>query len=68
MNSLVWILAGALILVSVWLSQVVSQWWLLLSILAGGYLVVSGITGYCPVKNHLRKQLGKPKDDDADKD
>ncbi len=68
MNSLVWILAGTVILVSVWLSQVVSQWWLLLAILAGGYLVISGITGYCPVKNHMRKRLGKLKDDDTDED
>ena len=58
MNSLVWILAGALILISVWLAHSVSQWWLLLTILVSGYLVVSGFSGYCPVKNLLRKQLG----------
>ncbi|HZL77227.1 MAG TPA: DUF2892 domain-containing protein [Candidatus Limnocylindrales bacterium] len=63
MNSLVWILAGALILVSVWLSQAVSQWWLLLTFLVSAYLVVSGITGFCPVKNFLRKQLGEKGDD-----
>jgi len=67
MNSLVWILAGALILISVWLSQVVSQWWLLLTFLVSAYLVISGFTGYCPVKNHLRKHLGEAADDD-DKD
>ena len=67
MNSLVWILAGALILISVWLSQVVSQWWLLLTLLVSAYLVISGFTGYCPVKNHLRKHLGEAADDD-DKD
>ena len=59
MNSLVWILAGALILISVWLSQVVSQWWLLLTFLVSAYLVVSGITGHCPVRNYFRKQLGE---------
>lgn len=67
MNSLVWILAGSLILISVWLSQVVSQWWLLLTLLVSAYLVISGFTGYCPVKNHLRKHLGEAADDD-DKD
>ena len=64
MNSLVWILAGSLILISVWLSQVVSQWWLLLTLLVSAYLVISGFTGYCPVKNHLRKHLGEAADDD----
>jgi len=68
LNYLVWILAGALILIGVWLSQVVSQWWLLLTFLAGAYLVVSGITGHCPVKNHLRKHLGEPAGDDNDED
>ena len=68
MNSLVWILAGALILISVWLSQVASQWWLLLTFLVSAYLVVTGITGHCPVRNYLRKQLGEAADDDADED
>ena len=67
MNSLLWILAGSLILISVWLSQVVSQWWLLLTLLVSAYLVISGFTDYCPVKNHLRKHLGEAADDD-DKD
>ena len=64
LNSLVWILAGALIFISVWLSQVVSQWWLLLTVLVSAYLVVSGITGRCPVKNFFRKQLGEAGNDD----
>ena len=68
MNSLVWILAGALILISIWLSQVVSQWWLLLTFLVSAYLIVSGITGFCPVKNYLKKQLGEAAGDDDDED
>jgi hypothetical protein len=68
MNSLVWILAGALILISIWLSQAVSQWWLLLTFLVSAYLVVSGITGHCPVKNFFRKQLGEAVDNDGDED
>ena len=67
MNSLVWILAGALILISVWLSQVVSQWWLLLTLVVSAHLVISGFTGFCPVKNYLRKHLGGTADDDDDK-
>ena len=68
LNSLVWILAGALIVVSVWLSQAISQWWLLLTFLVSAYLVVSGITGHDPVKNYLRKQLGATENDDKDED
>jgi hypothetical protein len=64
MNSLAWLLAGALIFISVWLSQAVSQWWLLLTFLVSAYLVVSGFTDYCPVKNCLRKQLGEAVDND----
>jgi hypothetical protein len=61
LNSLVWILAGALILISVWLSQLVSQWWLLLTFLVSAYLVVSGITGHDPVRKYgsLAKFVGK---------
>ena len=66
MNSLIWILAGALILASVWLSQVVSQWWLLLTFLVSAYLVVTGFTGFCPVKYFLRKQLDENEHDDED--
>jgi hypothetical protein len=64
MESLIWILAGALILISVWATQWVSQWWLLLAILVGGYLIVSGFAGFCPVKNFLRKQQGEKENDD----
>jgi hypothetical protein len=63
MESLIWILAGALILISVWAAQCVSQWWLLLAILVSGYLVVSGFTGFCPVKDYLRKKHGEKEND-----
>lgn len=63
MNSLIWILAGALILMSVWLAQSVSQWWLLLAVMVGGYLVVTGFTGRCPVKKFLAKKIGEKVND-----
>jgi hypothetical protein len=63
MESFIWILAGTLILISIWLAQYVSQCWLLLAVLVGGYLVVSGFTGFCPVKNLLRKKLGEKEND-----
>lgn len=66
MNSLVWILAGALMLISIWLAQVISQWWLLFTFLVSAHLVLSGITGFCPVKNYLRKQFGKAADDEGE--
>lgn len=66
MESLVWILAGALILISVWLAQTVNQWWLLLAILVGGYLVVSGFTGHCPVTKYFRRELGDDDNDNID--
>ena len=68
MNSLVWILVGTLIIISVWLSQVISQWWLLLALLVSAYLVVTGLTGHCPVKNYLKKQVDEAGKDDADED
>jgi hypothetical protein len=68
LNSLVWILAGALILIGVWLAQAASQWWLLLTFLVSAYFVISGITGHCPVKNYLRKQFGEAADDDDGED
>ena len=37
--------------------------WLLFAILVGGYLVVSGFTGFCPVKNFLRKKHGEKEND-----
>ena len=66
MNSFVWILVGALILISVWLSEAFSPWWLLLTFLVSAYLVISGITGFCPVKNFLRKQLGEAGNEEED--
>jgi len=63
MGSLIWILAGLLILISIWLAQWAGQWWLLLAVLVAGYLVVSGFTGFCPVKNILKKMLCEKEDD-----
>lgn len=63
MDSLIWILVGALIHMSVWLAQSVSQWWLLLAVLVGGYLVVTGFTVRCPVKKFLAKKCGEKVND-----
>ncbi len=66
MDSFIWILEGSLILISVWLGQWASRWWLVLAILVGGYLVVTGFSGFCPAKNFLRKVLSEKEDDHDD--
>jgi hypothetical protein len=66
MNNVVWILAGLVTLVSVWLSQAVSQWWLLLAVVVGAYLAVSGYTGNCPVRRHLERKCGGREDNTED--
>ncbi|MGZ8744758.1 MAG: YgaP family membrane protein [Nocardioides sp.] len=52
-------MAGTVILVSVLLSAVVSQWWLLLSAFVGLNLLQSSITGFCPAALVFRR-LGLP--------
>lgn len=48
MNGLFLVIAGLLILLGLCLSQTVHERWLLLSLLAGGYLLASGLTGWSP--------------------
>jgi hypothetical protein len=57
MNYIIWIFAGSLMLICVWLAQVVSQWWLLPIVSVGGFLVVSGFTGHYPLTETLKKKL-----------
>ena len=47
-ESLVRILAGSMILISVALAYFVSPWWLLLSCFVGVNLIQSALTGFCP--------------------
>lgn len=49
--------AGCVILVSVLLAVVHSQWWLLLTAFAGINLIQSSFTGFCPVV-FLFKRMG----------
>ena len=59
-ESIVYIVAGSLILTSLALSYWVDQRWLLLAILVGLNLFQSGFTGFCPLERILLK-LGVPK-------
>ncbi len=54
-DSLIRLLAGAMILVSVALVCFVSPWWLLLTGFVGVNLIQSVFTGFCPPSLVLRK-------------
>lgn len=61
LESLIRILAGSLVLLSLLLSQLVSPWWLLLATFVGFNLIQSAFTGFCPAEIILRKLgLGQP--------
>ena len=47
--------AGAMVLVSLALAYLVSQWWLLLTLFVGLNLFQAGITGFCPAAMFFKK-------------
>lgn len=47
-NSAVMAMAGTFVLVSVLLSQLVSPYWLALTVFVGANLLQSAFTGFCP--------------------
>jgi glucan phosphoethanolaminetransferase (alkaline phosphatase superfamily) len=57
------VLAGSLILVSLALSYLISQYWLLLTAFVGVNLIQSAFTGFCPAEKILIK-LGLAVDND----
>jgi len=63
-ESLIRILAGSMILLSVALAHFVSPWWLLLTCFVGVNLIQSALTGFCPPTIILRK-LGWVDDDNV---
>ena len=54
-DSLIRVLAGSMILLSVALVYFVSPWWLLLTCFVGVNLIQSAFTGFCPPSIVLRK-------------
>ncbi|MBK9990159.1 MAG: DUF2892 domain-containing protein [Verrucomicrobia bacterium] len=60
-ESLIRIMAGTVVLISVALSHFVSEWWLLLAVFASLNLIQSAFTGFCPPEILFRK-LGIAKD------
>jgi hypothetical protein len=59
-ESIIYIVAGSLILTSLALAHLVDQRWLLLAVFVGLNLFQSGFTGFCPLERILLK-LGVPK-------
>lgn len=51
--------AGTVILASVTLSQVHSQYWLLMTAFVGANLLQSSFTGFCPLATILRRIEGR---------
>lgn len=52
--------AGVMVLVSVALTLLFSQWWLILTALVGLNLLQTGFTGFCPAAMLLKKLGVKP--------
>jgi hypothetical protein len=55
MENVIRILAGTMVLISISLAHLVSQWWLLLGVFVGCNLIQSAFTGFCPAENLFRK-------------
>jgi hypothetical protein len=53
------ILAGTLVLASLVLSQLVSNWWLLLGAFVGVNLIQSSFTRFCPAEKILSRLTGR---------
>jgi hypothetical protein len=53
------ILAGTLVIASLVLSQLVSDWWLLLGAFVGINLVQSSFTRFCPAEKILSRITGR---------
>ncbi len=53
------ILAGTMVLASLVLSQLVSNWWLLLGAFVGINLIQSSFTRFCPAEKILSRITGR---------
>ncbi len=55
MNNAVRVVAGSMVLLSLALAFLVSQYWLILTAFVGVNLIQSAFTGFCPAEMILRK-------------
>jgi len=60
-ESLIRIVAGSMVLLSLALAHFVSPWWLFLTAFVGVNLIQSAFTGFCPAEIFIEK-LGIAKD------
>ena len=54
------VLAGSMILMSVFLAHFISPWWLLMTCFVGVNLIQSAFTGFCPAAMVFRKLGARP--------
>ena len=54
-ESIIRLLAGSLVLLSLGLAHFASPWWLLLTAFVGLNLIQSALTGFCPPEMLLRR-------------
>jgi len=53
-GSVIRLIAGFLVLLSVFLSHFVSEYWLIFTGLVGTMLMISAVTGFCPMELLLK--------------
>lgn len=54
-ESIIRVLAGSMVLLSLALAHFFSHWWLLLTAFVGVNLIQSAFTGFCPAERLLRR-------------
>ena len=64
-ESLVRILAGTMVLLSLALTYFINPWWLTLAGFVGVNLIQSAFTGFCPAEIIIRKCRGGDRSSDA---
>lgn len=57
-ESIIRVLAGSMVLLSLALAHFFSHWWLLLTAFVGVNLIQSAFTGFCPPEMLLRRLRG----------
>jgi preprotein translocase subunit SecG len=55
LERIIWMIAGAFILISLGLSRIHSEYWLILTALVGINLTILSLTGFCPMTVILNK-------------
>lgn len=60
LDRMIFVFAGFVVLTGLVLSQVYSQWWLLLPAFAGVNMIQAAFTGFCPAAIVFKKLGAKP--------